>query len=176
MSKHSANLSSRRVTRNRTVVLVALAALGLLALRALVPTRQRPIPPGFISCVPTGEPWLLAFEVVGTIDKGAIRAMADQVLAAFETEGEVDLLVLMDRFEGMTAGAATDPRNLLSQARSLTHVRKYGVVGAPAMAAAMIEVFDKLIPVDARTFAAHEVDDAWVWIRAPEPDGAAITV
>lgn len=166
--------SDQRSARLRTIAIVLAAAGALLALRALVPSRPKVVPYGFISRVPATEPGLLAFEIVGTIDKGAIRSMAEQVLATFDAVGEIDLLVLMDRFEGMTTGAVIDPTNLLSQARSLSHVRKYGVVGAPKVAAAMIEVFDKLIPVDAKTFEAHEIDAAWAWIRSPETDEAAI--
>jgi len=169
MARIHVALPERRSARARSVTLVLLAAAGLFCLRALAPARPKQAAIGFISRVPTPEAHLLAFEVVGTIDKGAIRSMAEQVMAAFDTVGDIDLLILMDRFEGMTAGAALDPANLLSQARSLSNVRKYGVVGAPAMAATMIELFDKVIPVDAKTFEAHEVDAAWDWVRTHDP-------
>jgi hypothetical protein len=51
------------------------------------------------------------------------------------------------------------------QARSIRHVRKYGVVGAPGWARAMIELSDHLSPVDAKTFDLAEEAQAWSWIE-----------
>jgi hypothetical protein len=57
-----------------------------------------------------------------------------------------------------------------AQARSIRHVHKYGVVGAPAWARAMIEFSDFLSPVDAKTFDLAEEAEAWAWIGAgPQP-------
>jgi hypothetical protein len=52
------------------------------------------------------------------------------------------------------------------QARSIRHVRKYGVVGAPAFARAMIEAFGHVSPVNARTFDLSEQAAAWAWIES----------
>lgn len=113
----------------------------------------------------TPRPTLLAFDIVGKIDRVAIEAMAHRIDAAFAAYDRIDILLIMLDFEGMETAAAFDPEALSAQARSLRHVRKYGVVGAPAWARAMIEVFDFLSPVEAKTFDLAEEADAWAWVE-----------
>jgi hypothetical protein len=111
------------------------------------------------------RPTLLVFEISAKIAKGDIEAMARDVEAAFDAHDKIDMLLIMTDFEGMDADAAFDREALGAQARSIRHVRKYGVVGAPAWARAMIEVSDFLSPVDAKTFDLAEEAQAWAWIE-----------
>jgi hypothetical protein len=111
------------------------------------------------------RPTLLVFEISAKIAKGDIEAMAKDVEAAFDAYDKIDMLLIMTDFEGMDADAAFDREALGAQARSIRHVRKYGVVGAPAWARAMIEVSDLLSPVDAKTFDLAEEAQAWAWIE-----------
>jgi hypothetical protein len=111
------------------------------------------------------RPTLLAFEIRGKIAKPDIEAMAHQIDQAFDAYDRIDILLIMAPFEGMDAAAAFDGEALAAQARSLRHVRKYAVVGAPAWARAMIEVSDKLSPVEAKTFGLEEAAEAWAWVE-----------
>jgi hypothetical protein len=112
------------------------------------------------------RPTLIVFEISAKIAKADIEAMAQQIDAAFDAYYKIDILLIMTDFEGMDAGAAFDREALGAQARSIRHVRKYGVVGAPAWARAMIEVSDFLSPVDAKTFDLAEEAEAWAWIES----------
>jgi hypothetical protein len=112
------------------------------------------------------SPTLIVFEISAKIAKADIEAMAQQIDAAFDAYYKIDILLIMTDFEGMDAGAAFDREALGAQARSIRHVRKYGVVGAPAWARAMIEVSDFLSPVDAKTFDLAEEAEAWAWIES----------
>jgi hypothetical protein len=112
------------------------------------------------------RPTLIVFEISAKIAKADIEAMAQQIDAAFDAYDKIDILLIMTDFEGMDAGAAFDREALGAQARSIRHVRKYGVVGAPAWARAMIEVSDFLSPVDAKTFDLAEEAEAWAWIES----------
>jgi hypothetical protein len=114
---------------------------------------------------PSPRDTLLVFEISGKITKADIEGMASQVDAAFEALETVDLLLLMTDFEGLEAGAVFDGPSFEVQARSIRHVRKYGVVGAPAFARAMIEAFGHVSPVNARTFELGEQAQAWAWIE-----------
>ncbi len=109
---------------------------------------------------------LLAFDIVGKIAKADIEDMARQVEQAFDLYERVDMLLILHDFEGMDAGAAFDREALGAQVRSVRHVRKYGVVGAPAWARAMIEFSGFLSPVEAKTFDLSEEVQAWAWIEA----------
>ncbi len=111
------------------------------------------------------RPTLLVFEISAKIAKGDVEAMAKDVEAAFDAYDKIDMLLIMTDFEGMDADAAFDREALGAQARSIRHVRKYGVVGAPGWARAMIEVSDFLSPVDAKTFDLAEEAQAWAWIE-----------
>jgi hypothetical protein len=111
------------------------------------------------------RPTLLVFEISAKIAKADIEVMAKDVEAAFDTYDKIDMLLIMTDFKGMDADAAFDREALGAQARSIRHVRKYGVVGAPTWARAMIEVSDFLSPVDAKTFDLAEEPEAWAWIE-----------
>jgi hypothetical protein len=119
---------------------------------------------------PSPRPDLLVFEISGKIAKADIEDMARQTETAFDVYDKVDMLLIMTDFEGMDAGAVFDKEALSAQARSVPHVRKYGVVGAPGWARAMIEVSDFLSPVDAKTFDLEEEALAWSWIEAPSDE------
>jgi hypothetical protein len=112
------------------------------------------------------RPTLLAFDIAGKISKADIEDMARRIELAFDTYDRIDILLIMSDFEGLDAGAVFDREALESQIRSIWRVRKYGVVGAPAWARAMIEFSDWLSPVEAKTFDLAEEKEAWAWIDA----------
>lgn len=106
------------------------------------------------------------FAISGKIAKPDIEDMAQQVKEAFDAYDRIDMLLILSDFEGLEPGAAFDREALGAQLQSVRHVRKYGVVGAPAFARVMIEVSDFLSPVDAKTFDSSEEAAAWAWIEA----------
>jgi hypothetical protein len=106
------------------------------------------------------------FDVDGKIAKPDIEKMAREVDAAFDAYERIDILLIMADFEGLDADAVFDREALRSQVRSIRHVRKYGVVGAPVWARAMIEFADFVSPVEAKTFDMAEETKAWAWIEA----------
>jgi hypothetical protein len=117
------------------------------------------------------RPTLLAFEIAGKISKADVEDMARQIDDAFDAYDRIDILLIMMDFEGMDADAVFDREALGAQVRSVRHVRKYGVVGAPAWARAMIEFADVLSPVDAKTFDLADETAAWAWIETDIPAG-----
>lgn len=120
--------------------------------------------PTSASLLPSHRTDLLIFEIVARLHTADMRWMADQVREAFEREQRVDILILFRPFEGATAGAVFQPEALKVEAASVIHVRRYGVVGAPAWAEAMINLGGILSPIDARTFDQDEEAEARAWI------------
>jgi hypothetical protein len=114
---------------------------------------------------PGPRPTLLVFDIAGKITRPDIEDMARQIDQAFDAWDRIDILLIMSDFEGLDAGAVFDGEALGAQIRSIRHVRKYGVVGAPGWARAMIELSDFLSPVDAKTFDLGEEAKAWAWIE-----------
>lgn len=111
------------------------------------------------------RPTLLVFDVRAKITKADIEHMAAQVEQGFDAYEKVDILLIMTHFDGMDIDAVFDREALGAQLDSIRHVRKYGVVGAPAWARSMIEFSDLLSPVEAKTFDLAEEQDAWTWIE-----------
>ena len=122
---------------------------------------------------PSPRDTLLVFEISGKITKDDIEDMAQQVDAAFDALKTIDLFLIMSDFEGLEVGAIFDAPSMETQARSIKHVRKYGVVGAPGFARAMIEAFGHVSPVNAKTFDLSDQAAAWAWIEHDSADAAA---
>jgi hypothetical protein len=115
---------------------------------------------------PTDRTNLHAFEVRARITRPDIERMAEQLKAAFEAQGTVDVLIIITNWDGIELGAAFDAKAMSAQAQANSHVRRYAVVGAPAWAKAMINLFSPLTPVDEKTFELEETEDAWRWVSA----------
>jgi hypothetical protein len=111
------------------------------------------------------RPTLLAFRIEGRIEREDIEAMAREVLAAFEERGEVDMLITLENWDGISAGAILSRERVEAQVRAVRHVRKYAVVGPPDWAAALVNGFDRILPVDARTFEAGDEAAARAWLE-----------
>ena len=55
---------------------------------------------------------------------------------------------------------------ITSRFRALRHVSRYAVIGAPANAAKMINLMDKVIPVEAKAFDTEQTVEAWNFVGA----------
>lgn len=117
-----------------------------------------------IVAIPTERPTLHAFEVRAKITKPDIEWMAGELQTAFRDQGTVDVLIIMSNWDGIEIGAVFDAKAMKAQAQANSHVRKYAVVGAPAWAKAMINLFSPLTPIEERTFELSETDEAWRWV------------
>lgn len=115
--------------------------------------------------IESGRSDLLEFEVVSKIRRADMERMAQAVDAAMDAHDVIDILLVFTDFEGVTLGALFDGEAMRVGLRSNTHVRRYAVVGAPAVAESMIRLFDPVSPVDARTFDPHECDQARTWVE-----------
>lgn len=107
---------------------------------------------------------LAAFEIIGKITEEDMAWMAEQVDGAFELHDRIDLMLIMTNFDGAEAAAVLNGEAASVSLKSLRHLRKYGVVGAPGWARAMIETMKWLTPVEEKTFELHEAAAAWQWI------------
>ena len=119
--------------------------------------------------IPTAHEHVHAFDITGDLDATGMGEMAEILNTAFDThDGKINILLRFKDFETSDATAGTTLSAIKAQIRSLTHVGRYAVVGAPQAAETMIRFFSHIIPVDARTFAADEEQAAWEFVNAPE--------
>ena len=120
-----------------------------------------------IKQIATDKASVYAFRFESGVTSDEMAKLADVLNAAFDRNEKVRLLFILHDFGASDAMAGLAPRSLYSQMRSLAHVERYAVVGAPAIAAALIETSEKVLPVDARTFDADEEQEAWRFVGAP---------
>ncbi len=111
---------------------------------------------------------LLIFQIRAKITKPDIEWMAAQANTGFDRFDEIDMLIVMSNYDGADLGALFDGDALGVQARAARHVRRYAVVGAPAWAEAMINLFAPLTPVEEKTFALEDEAAARLWVDGSE--------
>jgi len=122
---------------------------------------------GAVKEIPTDAENVHAFRVAGHLDAEAMEALAEYMNTVFDRsnrEDEVHMLFDLSEYTGSDNSALFRSEVVKSRWRSLGNVGKYAVIGAPDVAARMIELFDFLIPVDARTFSAGEREAAWTFV------------
>lgn len=123
-----------------------------------------------IKQITVDNPRVFAFRIHGEVSAEDLQGMAKIMNDAFDRHESVSMLLVFDQFEGLENGAGFDMDTLKSQFRSLANVDKYAVVGAPSAAATVINVMDKVIPTDARTFDRSDEAAAWIFVGA-KPTG-----
>ncbi|WP_187432333.1 hypothetical protein ROLI_047490 (plasmid) [Roseobacter fucihabitans] len=121
---------------------------------------------GPIQQIPTDNETVFAFQIHGHIDDDASEALAKFMNDVFDKHPKVSMLLEMTKFTGSDWDSMLDGDVIKSRFRSLQHVARYAVVGAPDRAAKMIGLMDKVIPVEARAFDTHEITQAWDFVGA----------
>ncbi|MCK0150065.1 STAS/SEC14 domain-containing protein [Marivita sp. S6314] len=120
---------------------------------------------GAIQQIKTTSPSLYAFRISGHVDDDAAEDLAKFMNDAFDRHDEkVDMLLDLSHFAGSDWDSLLDGDVIKSRFRALSEVRRYAVIGAPDYAQRMIEVMDKIIPVEAKAFSNSEENDAWAFV------------
>jgi hypothetical protein len=115
------------------------------------------------------RPDLVAFEIKDRITKADIEWMSSIADAAMTAHGTIDMLLVMSHYEGSELGARFDGYANGVMARSVAHIRKYVVVGAPLFARAMITLSGAVLPVETKTFDLSDEAAAWAYLAEAGP-------
>lgn len=121
-----------------------------------------------ISQIPTDNDHVFAFRISGDVREPDVSAMGRVMNDAFDAMDHVSMLLILEGIGIDDALRSLTPQAIVAEARALWKVDKYAVVGAPAAAAAMINVSDLFIPVKARTFKPEEINEAWAFVGASQ--------
>lgn len=121
-------------------------------------------PDGSVVQRDTPRPDLVAFEIKDKITKPDIEWMSSLTDQAMQQHEQIDMLLIMANYEGSELGAKFDGYANSVKARSVAHIRKYVVVGAPAFAEAMIKLSGLIMPVETKTFDLADEDAAWAYL------------
>ncbi|MCL9999253.1 MAG: STAS/SEC14 domain-containing protein [Erythrobacter sp.] len=108
----------------------------------------------------------ILFEFERTLDHAQVVGMAEVVKDAIEQDSELRLLLDLRKTETFELGAFLSSEGFLTSVRSIGPVSRYAVVGAPAIAAAAVESFGSILPLDSRAFDASEIIEARNWVLA----------
>jgi len=118
---------------------------------------------------------LYAFRISGEVGAEDMERMSETMNEAFDKhEDKVDMLMVFEPFAGSESGSLLDGDVIASRLRSITHVDRYVVVGAPQKANAMIEAMGKLMPVEPVTYPLERLDDAWRLLDAQPTSEAPV--
>ncbi|TXN72049.1 STAS/SEC14 domain-containing protein [Methylobacterium sp. WL6] len=126
--------------------------------------RMNAAPDGSVIQREAPRPDLLAFEIKDKITKPDIEWMSSVTDAAMQAHGKIDMLIIMSNYEGSDLGATFDGYAASVKARSVAHIQRYVVVGAPTMAKAMINLSGMIMPVETKTFDLEDEPAAWAWL------------
>lgn len=116
--------------------------------------------------IPADRPDLLAFEIRDRVRTADAKAIFGFMSAAYEEHGKIDLMVTIRDFEGFDAGMLFDAQTWKAKSMSLSHIRKYAVVGGPSYLVSTAQFIGGFLPVDIKAFTSDELDEAWNWIGA----------
>ena len=112
-------------------------------------------------------PDVYAFEITGEVSADEMEAMARTMNEAFDTHHDgIDMLLIFRVLQASEPGSLWNIEVLKSRFRSFAGVKRYVVVGAPQHIQDMISTFTAVTPVEAHTFDAAELDEAWALLGA----------
>ena len=116
--------------------------------------------------IPTHDPKIYAFRLFPGFDGDDLRNVAETLDAAFDQQGSVNMLLIMEDMTTREAMGGFSLKSLKTQARAASHIGRYAVVGAPDAAAKMLDIFNSMSSIDAKTFSRDKEDEAWRFVGA----------
>ncbi len=122
-------------------------------------------PDGSITRRDAPRPDLLAFEITDKVTKADIEWMSAITDEAMKVHDKIDMLIIMSNYEGTELSASFDGYANSVKARSIAHIDRYVVVGAPTLAKAMINLSGMVLPVEAKTFDLADEAAAWAYLN-----------
>lgn len=116
--------------------------------------------------IPATEPNVHAFRLWPGFDGDDLRAVAESLDAAFDRQERVNMLLILEDMSTSDAAGGFSLKSVKTQARALSHIDRYAVVGAPDAAARMLSAFDAISGIDARAFERDDEAAAWRFVGA----------
>jgi hypothetical protein len=110
---------------------------------------------------------VIVIEFDPVLDRAQVEQMAGVVQDRIRESAELRLLLNLRRTERIEAGAFASGKGLATSLKSIGPVSRYAVVGAPKTAAAAVEAFGKLLPLESRAFEADAFREAQAWVVHP---------
>ena len=116
--------------------------------------------------VPTDRANMLAFRITDHVRAPDAKAIMGFLTDAYHRHDKLDLLVIVDEFDGFDPQILLDSATWSTKSASISHVRRYAVVGGPAFMRSAAGLFGAFIPVEIKTFERGDESAAWQWLNA----------
>ena len=120
---------------------------------------------GHITKIPTKRDTLIAYKIDGHMTADDITSVYTELLAVYKQHPTIALLVKMENFDGFDWSAIFTDTTYAAKTQSLSHIRRYAIVGAPSWMRAITSAFDPLFSLEMKTFDLEEEDQAWAWLE-----------
>ena len=105
---------------------------------------------------------VFAFHIVDEVSADEMQEMSHYMDTQFDRHDKVSMILIFDRYRGSESGASLNWDVIKTRLKSLTKVEIYALVNAPGSVARLLEVFGRLIPVDAKAFDNEA--EAWAYV------------
>jgi len=123
-----------------------------------------------VKMLETGSPQLLGFEIEGRLSKADMEQVVEPLQRAYESEQKIDLIVVWKGYHGFDPSILVDRSVISMKLSSVSHIRRYAVVGGPGWMKNMAEMVLSALPMDVRFFDSDDEDAAWVWLKSADSD------
>lgn len=121
-----------------------------------------------VTPLPTEHTHVYAFEINAHLDATGMGELVDTLNHAFDRhDGKINLLLRFNDVDAHTAFKSLNLGVVKLKLRSLRHIARYAVVGAPVAADTMVNILRHIVPVDTRTFAPGDEQAAWAFVNVP---------
>lgn len=105
---------------------------------------------------------VFAFHIVDEVSADEMQEMSHYMDTQLDRHDKVSMILIFDRYRGSESGASLNWDVIKTRLKSLTKVETYALVNAPGSVARLLEVFGRLIPVDAKAFDNEA--EAWAYV------------
>ncbi len=119
-----------------------------------------------IARIATDRDDLFAFRITDHLGKHDAHALIGYLEEAWTRNEKVDLMVVIENYDGFDLSLLVDPALWKGKVASLSHVRRYAVVGGPAAMRGAAAFFGAFLPMEIRTFERGHESEAWHWLDA----------
>ena len=116
--------------------------------------------------IDTGNPRLIAFEMEGVLTPDDVERVIAPLQAAFDSNQQIDVLGRITNYRGFDPSIFAQTSILSVKLTSLSHVRRYAIVGAPDWMKNFAGTIFSVLPVDMRLFGSDDEDEAWAWLKS----------
>jgi len=119
-----------------------------------------------VTVLDTGNPQLLGFAIEGRLSKEDMEQVVELLQRAYESEQKIDLIVVWKGGYRFDPSILTEKSVISMKLSSLSHIRRYAVVGGPNWMKTVAGTIASALPIDMHFFDSDDEAEAWAWLKS----------